>query len=450
MFNEKNNPFISLVLNLSNSDLNLLNEDLINFVTDIYELTFINIQILILHDSLNETSLNKTLILSFKNRRIENFTLENKEWSKNFYDFAKLIKGKFLILINKLIKVKYSEFYKIYNITKGSTENIFKLKYQDKHIIHLIRTKILRNILDSENKFQNFRDVINFINNHSIPNVNYIPIAFCPNNFYSSLTYTSMISILTSKGYYTYISFYLIIPLDFSISNIRLIESLYEQFEYFNITFISMDNRYEKAYTNRYLTKNAFFRLSLGELLPNLNKVIYLDSDTICFKDLSQLYNLNFFGKIFLAKIINTESENNKLNVNTGVLLLNLYAMRKLKIEEKVLTLLNNGFKDPHYHDQAIINIFFQKYVGFLPPEYNVFYPSINRIKEYKKDYGGLYDFDSLYFWFKYPSIKHYVGQPDSKTYNQEDWYYFARKSKYFQKRSNNFSNIFNYSLLQK
>jgi lipopolysaccharide biosynthesis glycosyltransferase len=255
-----------------------------------------------------------------------------------------------------------------------------------------------------------------------------------------------MISILNSKGFYTYILFYLIIPLDFSQKNIKLIESLYEQYDYFNITFIKMDNRYEKAYTNRYLKNNAFYRLSLGELLPNLNKIIYLDSDTICLKDLSHLYNLNFMGKIFLAKILNYKPGNLNFEVNTGVLLLNLLGMRKLKIEKKVLTLLNNGFRDPVYHDQAIINLYFKKYVGFLPLEYNTITFGKNSIEKYMKNYNGLYDFDSLYFSNKFSLIKHYAGNPKYKTYNHEDWYYFARKSKYFSKRSHNFSNIFNYT----
>ena len=237
--------------------------------------------------------------------------------------------------------------------------------------------------------------------------------------------------------------------MDFKKSNFRFFESLYGQFEYFNMTFIKMDNRFENAFTNRYLTKNAFYRLSLGELLPHLNKIIYLDSDTICLKDLSNLYNLNFMGKIFLGKILSFKSEGLKFVLNTGVLVLNLLEMRKMKIEKKVLTLLNHGFRDPVYHDQAIINNYFKKYIGFLPLEYNMFPYSINAITNLTKNYNGLYDFDSIYFSLKYPSIKHFPGYPDEKILFQEDWYFFARKSKYFQKNSFNFSDIFNQSLFQ-
>ena len=254
-----------------------------------------------------------------------------------------------------------------------------------------------------------------------------------------------MLSILINKLPYTYILFYIVITNEFSKKNIEFIEKLYEQFEYFNITFITMDNRYKNAYTRRYLSKNAFFRFSLGELLPDLNKLIYLDSDTICLKDLSSLYNLNFNGKIFLARIISYEDNKNyNFTINTGILLLNLKKMRIKKIEKEVLNLLNSGFSDPMFHDQAIINKFYKKYVGFLSPIYN---KGVISLDEFYKNTRKLYDFDSLYFFYKFPAIIHYTGPPRLKTYYDENWYYFARKSKYFRKRSHNYTNIFNFSL---
>ena len=240
-----------------------------------------------------------------------------------------------------------------------------------------------------------------------------------------------MISILTTKNYNSFISFYLIISKNFSQKNLQLIDSLYEQFDYFNITYIQMDNRYEKAFTTRYITQNAYFRLSLGELLPHLNKIIYLDSDTICLKDLYNLYNLNFMGNIFLAVVKSFKPGKSNFTINSGILLLNLVMMRIMKIEKKVINLLNNGFTHPTFHDQAIINIYFRKYIGFLPPEYNAFIFNFKKVRKYKNSTGELYDFDSLYFQFKFPSILHYKGPPQYKTYFQEDWYYFARKSKY-------------------
>lgn len=444
LYNASDNSFLTLILNFSDTNMIFMNNTLINYIRDLSKQIIQDIQIIVLNESSSGIMHNKSIKFYFKRRKIETLSFHVKEWKKDFFDLMHLIKGKFFILIDKAIKFDKNFFNNIFNIAKGNTKNIFTIKYQNKEIIYVIKTKSLKDIFDEEKEFHNFKDIINSINTSSSSQINVIPIAFCPNNYYTSLTYTSMISILISKAYYTFILFYLIVPMDFSDENIRLIESLYEQFDFFNISFIKLDNRYENAFINRYLTKNAYFRFSLAELLPNLNKIIYLDSDTIILKDLSKLYNLNFNGKIFIARVINYKKGNLNFEINSGVLLLNLIGMRRMKIEKTVITLLNKGFKDS-FHDQAIINIFFKKYVGFLPPEYNSLTFNYETVKKRKKKYGNLYDFDSLYFSFKFPYIIHYAGILKFKTYNHEDWYYFARKSKYFHKRTHNYSDIFKY-----
>jgi len=224
-----------------------------------------------------------------------------------------------------------------YNFTKGKIKNIFKFTTNDKNTIYLIKSKILMDILDNELIFNNFDTLINYIYSIERPNVNYIHISFCLNNLYSTLEYVSMISILSNKKYYTYISFYLIISNDFNQKNINFIQSLYGQYDFFNITFIRMDNRYKNAYISSYIKKQAYYRFSLGELLPNLNKIIYLDTDTIIFKDLTNFYNINFNGKIILGQITinNKNKQKGYYIINSGILLLNLKGMRKMHMEKK-------------------------------------------------------------------------------------------------------------------
>ena len=447
LFNTTKNPYLSILFNFSNSEINLDHQSLLYFISSLNEHTFKNIQIIMIYDLTSNLFKNDSSKFIIKDKRIELYKYRSKNWKNNFIDLVQKIKGKFFIIFEEFIEFEKNELQKIYDNVKGSINNIFHFSFQNNKTYYLIRTKICRDFVDSEYDFNNYNDIINFFIQQPNPQINYIPVAFCPNNYYTPLTYTSMISILITKRLYTYILFYLIISIDFSNENIQLLESLYEQFDYFNITFIKMDNRYEKAYTRRYLSKSAFYRLSLGELLPNLNKVIYLDSDTIVLKDLSNLYDLNFMGKIFLATLLTFDNRYHNYSINTGVLLINLKKMRTMKIEKHVLTLLNNNFSDPIYHDQAIINLYYKKYIGFLSPEFNKFATFKNYLNGYYKDISGYYDYDSLYFFLKFPSILHYAGPPDIKTYNYEDWYYFARKSKYFQMRSHNYSYIFNYSL---
>ena len=69
------------------------------------------------------------------------------------------------------------ELYKFYNLTKGSITNIFKYKFQNSKIYYLIRTKALRDIIDIKNEFNNYNELINYLYNQDIPQVNYISIA---------------------------------------------------------------------------------------------------------------------------------------------------------------------------------------------------------------------------------------------------------------------------------
>ena len=59
-----------------------------------------------------------------------------------------------------------------------------------------------------------------------------------------------------------------------------------------------MDNRFDNVHTHTFshITKTAYFKLALADLLSKINKVIYLDSDSdiIVHQDLYNSYNLNF------------------------------------------------------------------------------------------------------------------------------------------------------------
>jgi hypothetical protein len=64
---------------------------------------------------------------------------------------------------------------------------------------------------------------------------------------------------------------------------------------------------------------------------------------------------------------------------------------------------------------------------------------------------GRLYNVDHFLFSWKYPTIKHYYGRykPSNQGINtkiMEDWWYFARLSKFFVKKDKNIKKIFNYS----
>ena len=230
-------------------------------------------------------------------------------------------------------------------------------------------------------------------------------------------------------------------------------KSLYEQFDYFNITFVRMDNRYKDAFISRRMTVQTYFRFSLGELFPHLDRILYLDSDIIVYKDLNKLYNLNFNGKMVLGQVTgcNNSKKTGIFHINNGILLFNLIQMRKMKIEEQVLKIIKKGEK-LRYHDQTLMNNYFYKYIGIFPIEYHIRnWGNIIEVKKWNKIAGNIYDNDYLYFSQKYPIIRHYLGpyKPMNSNKNHiEDWWFFARKSKYYRKKSHKLENIFSYKNL--
>jgi lipopolysaccharide biosynthesis glycosyltransferase len=130
-----------------------------------------------------------------------------------------------------------------------------------------------------------------------------------------------------------------------------------------------------------------YFRLLLPKLLPSLDRVLYLDADTVARADLAPLYAL--FDEAFPAQacrdycgtianpLIHLPSfaefglAPDAPYFNTGVLLLNLRAWREEKIAERVLALGREKPETTFFADQTALNLVLHGRIGCLPPEWN-------------------------------------------------------------------------------
>ena len=199
------------------------------------------------------------------------------------------------------------------------------------------------------------------------------------------------------------------------------------------------------------MSYETYFRFSLGELLPDLNKIIYLDGDVIVYKALSNLFELNFNGKFVLGQVTgnNRNKKTGVYRINNGILLFNLYNMRKYKIEEKVMEIIKKG-QHLFYHDQTLMNKYFKKFIGIFQIEYHIRnWNNCSYIQKFNVKSGKVYDDDVFYFASKYPSIRHFLGKskPNKRDFGHtEDWWYFARQSKFYVKKSRDSTKIFNFS----
>ena len=147
------------------------------------------------------------------------------------------------------------------------------------------------------------------------------------------------------------------------------------------------------VYTSGHLTSASYWRILLPLLLTGVDKVLYLDVDTLVLEDVSLLFEEIEAdeGKCEIAGCIDYgigyaaddrwyTNEKRKIleeyeyddfenYINSGVLFLNLDFFRKNKTADKLLELiLKNNFQ---YHDQDAINVFFKDKIKILDNKWN-------------------------------------------------------------------------------
>ena len=134
----------------------------------------------------------------------------------------------------------------------------------------------------------------------------------------------------------------------------------------------------------------SFARLLMADLLPELDRCLYLDGDIIVLDDVAKLFRLagakaNSNHYFFAAPDLpqqNTEGEktaeevkrlmgrkNLKGYVNTGVMVMNLAKMRRDKLTERFLEHADKGY---FFGDQDILNVVCEPQIGMLPARWNM------------------------------------------------------------------------------
>lgn len=129
----------------------------------------------------------------------------------------------------------------------------------------------------------------------------------------------------------------------------------------------SIKNHFKNVYHFSVVT---YYRLFIASLFPEYDKIIYLDCDLVVLGDISKLYltdlEENILGaapeqyvqstKEFRSYAKKALGVNPDSYVNAGVLLINLEAFRKNKIEEKFVELIKEYDFDLLDPDQAYLN----------------------------------------------------------------------------------------------
>jgi len=280
-----------------------------------------------------------------------------------------------------------------------------------------------------------------------------ISVSYGIDNNYTYPTLVSMISILENSSSYIFYTFHLLVQKNiFKKENIEKFMHLEKKYNRCKINIIELTNEnLSNANKNRYPIE-AYYRLLLPKLIFNIDRIIYLDADTLVFTDLSEMINLEMNNSLILGFVDNGYKKAEQYGIKTylyitsGVLLINLKEMRKENITQKFFEFMENNKNNLIQEDQTVINIVLHGRIGLLPPKFGM-WSFLNRESvlyhnHYENKTLGIqaYNDEEILKTWKFPSILHYVrAKPwKKKSYYthklfHEKWWEYANKSNEFE-----------------
>ncbi len=166
----------------------------------------------------------------------------------------------------------------------------------------------------------------------------------------------------------------------------------------------------------RYFTKEMYYRLFAGVMLPREKRILYLDPDIMIRGSLAAMYETDLEGSILAGipdfavnSILSAHKEAigfkaEEQYINSGVLLMDLDRMRENFRPRDISRTVEEWKERLEYPDQDIINLIFRGRIKLLERKYN-----------YNTGYGSgmgmmLYISGGFLKEKKYPVVVHYMG----------------------------------------
>lgn len=177
-----------------------------------------------------------------------------------------------------------------------------------------------------------------------------------------------------------------------------------------DIEFVQVNDKlfedYKKIQTHHYISVAACYRLKLASLLPNIDKIIYLDCDVTVCSSLKDLFNINLEHNVIAGVWdIDLELKNYQSKyINSGVLLIDLNKVRTQNIENELLEYTQKNINNIKMGDQEIINNVLNDRILNIDEKYNVQSECYIRRSSFTKN----------------PIIIHFIG--DKKPWHFGSW----------------------------
>ena len=222
------------------------------------------------------------------------------------------------------------------------------------------------------------------MNNHK--NENVIPVVFAVNNDYTYFGYIAIYSLIKHINSDSIYGIYVLVT-DVDKKNQELLESLSRK----NVEVKCLDiSDFTKDVTLKesiHLSVETYYRLFIPIVLPQYERIIYLDSDICVLDDVAKMLKYDLCGKsvgvvrdVQCGHLKKHSLEIGNLDYrktfNAGVLVMDTRKFENDKVRDKCLAILNEDYKRKVrrfiFADQDALNVVLYENVCFIDDEWNV------------------------------------------------------------------------------
>lgn len=205
------------------------------------------------------------------------------------------------------------------------------------------------------------------------------------------------------------------------------------------IHFVKVDDSqfemYKNIQTHKYVTLQTYYRLKLAQILPEVDRIIYLDCDIIVNDDLEELFTTKLHNNIIAGaldiRVFGKKTWKETKYINAGMILFDLEKFRQENIEDIFYEYTKNHFDKIKTGDQDIINFALEGRIKIVDDVWNVQSSNftnrssythnpkiIHFVAKHKPWHFGSFSYHRNYY-FKYLQLTPWALKEEEKDY----WY---------------------------
>ena len=216
-----------------------------------------------------------------------------------------------------------------------------------------------------------------------------------------------------------------------------------------NICQLPLDGVYSFCISHGFPPWHGFYlnyaRVFLPLLCPTIERIIYLDGDTMILRAIDDLWKFDL-GKKSIGGVHDSffsipenyrkyEHGGKAGSINDGILLLDLSQLRKEGFNDKITRFGPQNIEA--FTDQDLFNLNFADSIAYLPPCFN-FHSRLRFLsyRQYKKDFGTyrLYSHQEFRESKKHPVIVHFNGSYFDRPWYRLNYSFYSHKwRKYYE-----------------